>query len=1262
MTVVASRAGGQGSAPQVVSFVAGTSNVGRTRVIANLAVQLSLSGHRVLVVDCGGEGTPVDEYLQRLRLDDAVLAEALGPELESLLRLSVGGRHGAADSWVRRYAPGPGGIHVVGATDSLRSPRIGGGDPATPTSRLRDLLRAAPYDVVLLDYPPIEASTAVEDLVLLSDRVVLCFLTGSPAIAEAAELLRRIRQEAGEDLQLIAVASQFPEEDQQQADRVSAEISSRLGPVLRTDEVVKVPLQGYDEVLVTLLDDASATGPLPALEQLAALVTGGAVTALAPTPSTLRRRFSRWLAGPPAVGTAERIGLACLEGERPVATFIEEWLRPSGISADWLALDEPDLDLSTVDGLVVVLPAGGSISDRIVRAILARHQQSADRDTAPETLVIQVGGGSPVAIAGATTIDMSPGTALETASGRLFGALAIRGAARDVGRRISGAQLGGGPTHVNALPSREEGFTGRWAELATLRGELRDGEDETGVVLLSGATGTGTTALARRYVDCFRWDYKVIWWIPAFDRHSVEVALEELGRTLEIDPEGDPVGSTVRGLGEGDASSGGPWLLVFDGAEEAGVLDGLVPAGTAGHVLITTGVDGGPITAAGAPEPARVPLAPLPVADAVRCLRGAIVPLGDQPLPAAILEPLANAVGRLPANLRVAGAYLTAKVANTMPTVLPEDATVESAVESAASDLLVDLAGRPQEDAVARTVAALVDLLLRDPFGLAALRVAEFCVFLAPDGVKLELVRCPAMVAELAAVVEAEAPEAPSVPDYVDRILWTAVRFGLIRLVWSEKTLVSMPTAIRDALRERMTEAQREERRSQVRLALARTSGFHIDDKAMYAELRRHLEPCDALASDARPVRQWFIRQIMYLYRLGRPDAYRHAARLADTALARWRADERLRDDLTLMLAGRRADLHRMLGAYGEALELEEETQRRYAADLGRDHIRLLVLRRGMAGSLRGLGRYDEAFALDQATWRMFADTHGPDHPETLTAAHNLAMSSFLSGAVEEALRIESETRRLRVRIYGEDGERSLWSATDVGIYLRELGDFQTAVAILRDTQSRLEEVVGDFRNPLRLRVSRHLEIARRLAFPLQPSSQTIADIQRDYRDTLGPDHPLTWATAVSLAAAWHAEGKHLDARRIAAEALAYYERRLGEHPIVDVCRVNLAVYTYAVGDVVEARQESDLAYTGLDNRLGAPHPWTISAYTNHAAYVSGDPALARRVGELAYSLAMEYLGPKHPLRKVGAARLAGVDDPDALAGVDLVEITIPEI
>lgn len=218
------------------------------------------------------------------------------------------------------------------------------------------------------------------------------------------------------------------------------------------------------------------------------------------------------------------------------------------------------------------------------------------------------------------------------------------------GRGAAGARRerfpGLGPG-ISNLPARNRNFSGRGDLLESVHSSLQVGS--AAAVVAAGAVhglgGVGKTQLVLEYAHRFASEYDLIWWINAEQPTAAVAGLAGLARQLDIPELSDQsemvnrVFDLLRGRDR--------WLLVFDNAQRPEQLEGLLPPGGGGHVLVTSR------WSAWRSRASTVGLSVLARDESIEFLRRRT---GAEDLVA--LDTLAELVGDLPLALEEAAAYL----------------------------------------------------------------------------------------------------------------------------------------------------------------------------------------------------------------------------------------------------------------------------------------------------------------------------------------------------------------------------------------------------------------------------------------------------------------------------------------------------------------------------------------------------------------------------------------------------------------------------
>lgn len=152
------------------------------------------------------------------------------------------------------------------------------------------------------------------------------------------------------------------------------------------------------------------------------------------------------------------------------------------------------------------------------------------------------------------------------------------------------------PRFPGALPAvwnvthRNPYFTGREDLLERLRTNLTTGT--TTVVkqsqAITGLGGVGKTELAIEFAYRFKDTYRLVWWIRTEDRTSLVTDFTALARELDLPEKGEADQQVVVEAVRRWLRTNGDWLLIFDNAEDEGLISDFVPHGDTGHVIITS--------------------------------------------------------------------------------------------------------------------------------------------------------------------------------------------------------------------------------------------------------------------------------------------------------------------------------------------------------------------------------------------------------------------------------------------------------------------------------------------------------------------------------------------------------------------------------------------------------------------------------------------------------------------------------------------------
>ena len=143
---------------------------------------------------------------------------------------------------------------------------------------------------------------------------------------------------------------------------------------------------------------------------------------------------------------------------------------------------------------------------------------------------------------------------------------------------------------------------------------------------------------------------------------------------------------------------------------------------------------------------------------------------------------------------------------------------------------------------------------------------------------------------------------------------------------------------------------------------------------------------------------------------------------------------------------------------------------------------------------------------------------------------------------------------------------------------------------------------------------------------------------------TLGPDHPGTLVSRVSLASAYQAAGRINEAVLLFERTLADCERALGpDHPDTLASRGGLASAYRSAGRLDEAIDLHEQVLADCERALGPDHPRILTSRGGHALAYEAAGRLDKAIGLLEQTLAdhERALSPDHPDTRLFRGNLA---------------------
>jgi cellulose biosynthesis protein BcsQ/tetratricopeptide (TPR) repeat protein len=1243
---------------KIVTFYSYKGGTGRTMALANVAWILAANGKRVLVVDWDLESPALDRFFAPF-LNPAALASTAGV-IELIREYEWAATRRLTDApWpehtlrhdeyatVHKYSfplswdqfPSGAALDFLSAGRHNRDyaaalnlnwddfyGRLGGG-------AFFDALRA---DMTRnYDYTLIDSRSGLNDLadictLHLPDILVDCFTLSEQGIAGARLMADIVRSRSARAIRILPVPMRVDPAEKRKADDGRRVARQRLAglPDAVTDveretywALMQIPYQafyGYEETLATFADSPGSPGSLLThYELLTRYLTGGEVTQLPAMDDGLRRRlvtrFGRW-------------------PDDEETQVVLQYDPIDQVWAEWLTHVLTAADVRVLDGGGDHAPASARLLAIVSRADAAVARPGAGYE-ASEPLIVYVADVPPPLAAPAQSVRIA---GLDEAAAaaevrRLVGRSTAGTGSAQVGPRYTGPRYPGAEPPVFQAPPRNLRFTGRDTELCQLRDHLRAGNvrgADDAAIVIQGMSGLGKTHLALEYAHRYRGAYDAVLWITA--DAPIDQQLSDLAAPLGVP--GPPGGETARAvlaaLGRGEPYS--RWLLVYDDTEEA-CIESYLPPGR-GHVLITSRTPQWTERA--------VPLT-LDVFD-----RGESVALLRRRNPGLVPDDagrVAEALGDLPLAVAATAAWLA-------ETGMAPAAYLEQIERLGPAVITLEPAGATVADGWNTALDQLAEL------SPAASRLLQLCCVLGPE-IALELVHSDALARFLA-------PVDPAVSDRIRRaaLVQQLGRLALIRI--DQLTPVGehaerghggrivVHRLLAALVRARLSPDELVRTRHEMHQVLAalRPDG-EVDDPATWPRLGilwPHLAACGAVDCTDEEVRGLLIDRVRYLWLRG--DLARAEQQAQQTEAAWTRAldgfdlDGRQALEVHLhQLRASYANILRHLGRFDEAYALDEQTLAAQLDVHGPDHPYPLVTAGGLAGDLRALGRYRQAVARDEETHQAWVRRYGADHPRTLAARAGLATSYRLVGRAREARDADEYIYQGRRRLLGDAHPRTLLSLGNLGRDLRDTGEYDRSVALLRTLVELGGPAFGHHSRYFGL-AQANLATSLRCAGWANEAAALFDEAVERLRERQGPASPdsrsVRLGRAVNLLA-WHepqlAQAELRDLREGYATALGEH------HPHTLACDANLVVVDHALTERAATVPAGRAVVEALAEMLGPTHPYTLESQANLAIYLAEaeEPRLSRATFVDALHHLTEVCGAEHPVTLTCRANLS---------------------
>jgi len=725
-------------------------------------------------------------------------------------------------------------------------------------------------------------------------------------------------------------------------------------------------------------------------------------------------------------------------------------------------------------------------------------------------------------------------------------------------------------------------FTGRGELMRMIEDRLRGPRVHTPIIALHGMRGVGKTVLAVAYALEHRQDYRMSFWVRAETPDTLRADLIDLGRRLGWVHDGAPRNGAVTDVLDGLAREGEGLLLIYDNAQDAKTIEGLLPPAGAAHVLITSNAHAWDDVA----EPIDVAGWPPEVGSAYLMARTASAET-------AVAHTLSVALGGLPLAHEMAAAYcrefglsLGTYLAcfDTTPAELLDEADAAPAAYHGgltavrAFNLAIDTAARRHRAAEPLLVAAA--MLPPEPIPL----------FIFRDG-------WPALAEELDEVLEGRG---------LEQGIAALRRLGLIQLesVQDERD----PTILTESIRlHRLIRVAALRRRTGV-AAEAIKRGLFAAVAAVY--------PDAAFRPEAWPACR-------------RLDAH------VDTLLAAADSGHGARFDIRLAQFLIHVGNYRQtaLAAYQTVRPMFERAIAIFEVAAGPEHEYTGWAAASLANLLHAQGDFAAARPLFERDLAITEKVLGAEHPGTGTSLSNLAGLLQAQGDLAAARPLFERVLAIREKVLGAEHPDTAIGLNNLAVLLQDQGDRAAARPLFERALGIYETVLGAEHPDTATSLS-NLAVLLQAQGDLAAARPLFERALAIREQVLGADHPYTAIGLNNLAVLLQAQGDLAAARPLFERALAIGEKVLGaEHPHTATSVNELANLLRDQGDLAAARPLFERAVGIYETVLGEDHPYTGVALRNLAAVrrAEGDAAAARGLFERALRIAVAAFGAADP-------------------------------
>jgi tetratricopeptide (TPR) repeat protein len=669
-------------------------------------------------------------------------------------------------------------------------------------------------------------------------------------------------------------------------------------------------------------------------------------------------------------------------------------------------------------------------------------------------------------------------------------------------------------------------FTGREDVLKRLYDALRAGKTAALAQpqAISGLGGIGKTQTAVEYAYRYKDDYNAILWVKAETEGSINSDFVIIATFLDLPEKQEQDQHKIVEAVKGWFQKHTDWLLILDNADYIAMVQGYLPLGGKGHILLTTRAH------------ATGRIAQRIEVEKMEPYEGALFLLHRAKLlaPNALLEaaPLSDrdiareivkAMDGLPLALEQAGAYIEETECGLQGYLrLFQARGVQLLKEQ--GEFVPD---HPKP--VATTWSLSFEKV--EQANAAAAELLRFCAFLAPDAIPEEL------------FAESAADLGPTL-----------------------KPVVADSTMLNTAIRE-----------------LLKYSLVHRDPETQTLSIHRLVQEVLKDQLDEQMQRLWAERTVRAVNNIFPNPEFRNwdhcrkyllHAQACITLIKQW---ELLFTEAAILLNNlgyylwQRGEYEQVESLHQRALAINEQIQ-------GPEHSNTAISLVHLAFFYDSQGKYEEAEELYQRALSIDEKAYGPDHPEVATDLNNLALLYDNQGKYEQAEPLYQRALAIRERVLGADHPDTANSLNNLAALYKNQGKCELTEPLYQRALAIRERVLG----PDHPDTAQSLNNLAALYYSQGNYEQAEPLYQRALsidEKAYGPDHPAVATDLNNLANLYSAQGKYEQAESLYQRSLKIKEKTLPpDHPSIANTLENYASLLQKMNRTTEAAPLEDRA------------------------------------------------------------------------------------